>query len=161
MTRLEVMFFSMLLLVGSGCADRISEPEPIEVDYPAVITQGRGVIEVEVVSEPMRRARGLMFRSFLAEDRGMLFVFPVSAVETFWMKNTLIPLDMIWMDEGKSIIWIERDVPPCEVDPCPSYGPVDQETRFVLELSAGGADRYGLDTGQRLEFRNIDTSLAR
>lgn len=144
-----------------GCADRVSDPAPTPVDYPAVIAPDGSVIEVEVAADQMRRARGLMFRSELAENRGMIFIFPEPGVETFWMKNTIIPLDMIWLDEDLEVVWIERDVPPCDADPCPSHGSESIVSKFVLELAAGGAERYGIVKGSVLQLRNIDPSIAR
>lgn len=162
MQRAELIAVLAILAGPSfGCADRVSDPVPPPVDYPAVVAPDGSVIEVEVAGEPMRRARGLMYRSFLPDDRGMIFIFPEPGVETFWMKNTLIPLDMIWLDEDLEVVWIERDVPPCEADPCPSYGSESVVSKFVLELAAGGAQRYGIVRGSVLKLRNIDPSIAR
>jgi uncharacterized membrane protein (UPF0127 family) len=81
----------------------------------------------------------------------MLFVFEEEGQHHFWMKNTKIHLDMIWLDSGRRIIHIEWLVPPCVADPCPSYGP-DLPARFVLELKGGEAEVRGLRVGDRLEF---------
>jgi uncharacterized membrane protein (UPF0127 family) len=81
----------------------------------------------------------------------MLFVFDVEDYYSFWMKNTLIGLDMIWLDKGKRIVHIERDVPPCKTDPCPSYTP-KRPGSYVLELKAGSADRLNLKLFDKLEF---------
>jgi uncharacterized membrane protein (UPF0127 family) len=68
----------------------------------------------------------------------MLFVFSNEAPNrTFWMKNTLIPLDMIWLDKTYTIVHIETDVPPCTTPTCPSYGPSTQLSQYVIELNAG------------------------
>jgi hypothetical protein len=67
------------------------------------------------------------------------------------MKNTLIPLDMLWIDKDRRIVHIRRNVPPCKDDPCPSYGP-DRAGLYVLELAAGASDRFGLKLFDRLEF---------
>ena len=81
----------------------------------------------------------------------MLFVFERPDKYSFWMKNTLIPLDIIWMDSRKRIIHIQPRVPPCKQDPCPQYGPPG-ESLYVLEVNAGIADRFKLRTGMPLEF---------
>ena len=127
---------------------------------PVVVLPGGSKILVEVVSEDLTRAQGLMFRSSLGRDRGMLFLFPRTAVYPFWMKNTLIPLDIIWIDESGAIVHIARDVPPCKADPCPSYPP-KAAARFVLELAAGEAAARGLRDGDRLVFKGLENIVAR
>jgi len=76
----------------------------------------------------------------------MLFVFPQSRQQSFWMKDTLIPLDMIWLDYKRRIIYIERDVPPCQSDPCPTYRP-STEAMYVLEVNAGLAEAQRIQEG--------------
>ncbi len=96
-----------------------------------------------------------MFRESLPENHGMLFIFPVSEQHGFWMKNTFIPLDMLWLDENGVITDIQRDIQPCNSDPCPTYAP-DAPGLYVLELAAGEANRLGLEEGDHLELRNIE-----
>ena len=107
---------------------------------------------VEIVSKPAEMQRGLMFREFLPAEAGMLFVFPDSQPHSFWMKNTLIPLDMIWIDHSQNIVDIISHVPPCQADPCLSYTP-KASALYVLELNAGVAQRAGLIVGERVDFR--------
>jgi len=111
--------------------------------------------KVEIVQDDKSRSKGLMFRQSLDADQGMLFVFPKVALYSFWMKNTLIPLDMIWMDHSRRIVHIETDVPPCKEDPCPLYSPKG-EALYVLEVNAGQAEKLGLRTGQFADFRLVD-----
>jgi uncharacterized membrane protein (UPF0127 family) len=139
---------------GQATADVSSVPSQ------AVVLPGGSKIVVEVVSEPETRAQGLMFRSSLGSDRGMLFLFPETAAHSFWMKNTLIPLDIVWIDETGAIVDIARDVPPCKVDPCPSYPP-KAAARYVLELAAGQAAARGLGDGDRLVFEGLENIVAR
>jgi uncharacterized protein len=101
---------------------------------------------VELAQTPLERARGLMFRRFLADGAGMLFVFEVPGVNRFWMKNTLIPLDIVWIGEDKKIIHISEDTPPCAQDPCPSYGP-EALAGYVLEINAGQIKKIGARIG--------------
>lgn len=108
-------------------------------------------LQVEIARTPMERTRGLMFRTALPEDRGMLFIFEQPGKNKFWMKNTLIPLDILWMDDRKRIIHIEYQVPPCKLDPCPVYGP-SAENHYVLEVKAGVAHKRGLRIGMSLRF---------
>ena len=111
----------------------------------AQVQLGETMIDLEVTRTPQEQALGLMFRPSLADDRGMLFEFNPPRPVSFWMKNVVIPLDMIFVREGK-ILSIAPQVPPCSAEPCPTYGPqetVDQ----VIELRGGRAAELGLTPG--------------
>jgi uncharacterized protein len=160
----------MATFLAAGCSDgapgeaatagvtfsEAAQPAPLrrEVVFPNGSSVG-----VEVVADPATRAQGLMFRPALSDDRGMLFLFPEPGRHSFWMKNTLIPLDILWIDDRRAIVHIERDVPPCRADPCPSYGP-DRAASHVLELAAGQADARGLGVGDVLEYRGGIENIA-
>lgn len=104
---------------------------------------------VELATDAPSREHGLMMRTSLAPGHGMLFVFPHEGPQGFWMKNTLIPLDMVYFDNNRRLVSVQQNVPPCKADPCaiyPSTGPA----RYVLELAAGTAARIGLQTGDEL-----------
>ena len=108
-------------------------------------------LQAEVARSEEERMVGMMFRTELKSGAGMLFVFDRPTRQSFWMKNTLIPLDLVWLDErGRVVFWRER-VSPCRADPCPSYGTM-HAARFTLELKAGEIARRGLRSGQRLRF---------
>ncbi|MCX6815196.1 MAG: DUF192 domain-containing protein, partial [Candidatus Aenigmarchaeota archaeon] len=94
---------------------------------------------------------GLMDRNYLASDKGMLFVFANEGVYPFWMKNTLIPLDMIWLDSDHGVVFISRDTQPCKQDPCPTINP-GKNAKYVLEVNAGVSDRIGLKEGDKASF---------
>jgi len=117
-----------------------------------------GCFDVEVASNNEKRQRGLQFRTSLGENAGMLFVFNKSRKHSFWMKDTLIALDMIWMDYQRNIVHIEEDVMPCEEDPCPSYTP-DKNALYVLEINASIAKKLNLKVGDQAQFiLNLRTS---
>ncbi len=107
---------------------------------------------VELAVTQPERSQGLMHRESLPADAGMLFIFGAERPYSFWMKNTLIPLDIIWLDYSRRVIHIEPDVPPCKADPCPSYGP-EANALYVLELNAGKAREAGIKPGDTAEFR--------
>ena len=111
---------------------------------------GKSVAAELAVSEE-ERARGLMFREKILPDQGMLFVFEREDLHSFWMKNTLVELDMLWLDSERRVIHIEARVPPCREDPCPSYGP-ETPARYVLELRGGEAAANGIKAGDQLQF---------
>ena len=112
-----------------------------QIDYRL----GERTFRLEVALTQDQLYRGLMYRTHLPEGQGMLFPFAPPRTVSFWMKNTLIPLDMIFIRRGK-VVHIVHNVPPCKSDPCPGYSsvvPVDQ----VVELPAGTARGCGIDVG--------------
>ena len=119
-----------------------------------ISTPNGAVIQAEIADTREKRAKGLMYRESLPKDRGMLFTFAEPQLWTFWMKNTRIPLDIIWMDGKKRIVHIERNVPTCSRtdDGCPQYQPNDN-AMYVLELAAGVADALKLQRGSVLRFQ--------
>lgn len=113
-------------------------------------------IQLEVARSPEEQAIGLMYRTSLANNRGMLFQFNPPRPTQFWMKNTLIPLDMLFLRKGV-IQFISANVPPCTSDPCPVYGSPTIEIDQVIELRAGRARELGLKVGDTLSIRPLKT----
>jgi hypothetical protein len=112
-----------------------------------IISQtGKTTLTIEVVQTETERERGLMYRTKLDENSGMLFVFQQPDIKTFWMKNTLIPLDMIFIADDNKIIHIEKNVPPCKNDPCQVYSS-GKPVLYVLEVNGGFADRHTITEG--------------
>ena len=107
-------------------------------------------IQLEVAQTPQQQAIGLMFRESLADDRGMLFPFANERMARFWMKNVPIPLDMIFLN-GDRVVGIASDVPPCQAEPCPVYGP-DVLVDGVIELRGGRAEELALEVGDAIEI---------
>ena len=112
------------------------------------------VYRLELALTPEDQERGLMFRESLPPLSGMLFVFDAPAPHHFWMKNTMIPLDMIWMDEAGKIIFVSPDTPPCKADPCATYGP-DAPAKQVLEIAGGKAKAEGVSAGAVLKIEGV------
>ncbi len=108
-------------------------------------------ITAEVAISDEERQLGLMFREKLNPDQGMLFVFKDEDFQSFWMKNMKISLDILWLDKEKTIVHIERNVPPCKKPPCASYSS-KIPAMYVLEIQAGLADKKKLKLYDRLEF---------
>ncbi|MGI9169110.1 MAG: DUF192 domain-containing protein [Caulobacteraceae bacterium] len=118
---------------------------------PLEVATGRGVFhfKVEVADNDATRERGLMFRKAMAADRGMLFDFKTPRLVAFWMKNTLIPLDMLFIAKDGRIVSIARDATPLSEAPIPSGGAVVG----VLELRGGRAHEIGAQPGDRVRER--------
>ena len=105
---------------------------------------------VEVADTHDERARGLMFRDRLDAGTGMLFVHDAEQPLAYWMKNTRIPLDILYFDEDRKLVSVSRGVPPCSLgDRCPNY-PSRGAALYVLELNAGVATQIGVEPGDEL-----------
>jgi hypothetical protein len=138
-----------LLLGETTSVSLASDSRLIPVHTPSGIT-----IQAEIADTPQKRATGLMFRDHLKKDHGMLFFFNEPQAWSFWMKNTRISLDLIWLDAKKQVIHIERNVPICTRtdDSCPQYRSNSDEAMFVLEIAGGSVDGYKIEKGSKLQF---------
>ncbi len=160
--RISSLAAVVVLLAAFQCSPQKTAVPAKQPGTPApkiVLADGFPVI-VEVAADDDMRAQGLMFRDHLDENRGMIFLFAQPGDYAFWMKNTIIPLDMIWIDDAHRVVHVEHDVPPCKADPCPSYPPGVQ-ARSVLELAAGVAARHHIANGDQLRFEGLDHILPR
>ena len=117
---------------------------------PWVKLKGRH-IAVELAQDDATRMRGLMFREHMEANHGMLFVFERETPQAFWMKNTKIPLDMLFFDHDGKLVALHERVPPCNADPCPAY-PSKAPALYVLELNGGEAAKLGVKPGETLEI---------
>ncbi len=136
----------LLLPLALGVAACAAEPRVV------VHTAGGDVVvTVEVAATPERQSLGLMYRKELPEGAGMLFVFPEASEHTFWMKNTVLPLDMIFIGDDQRIVGIVRDAVPFTTSP----RTVGVPSRYVLEVNAGFSDRHGLQRGDRVTFERV------
>jgi uncharacterized membrane protein (UPF0127 family) len=113
------------------------------------IAVGTAHFQVEVARTLEERQRGLMFRTYLPENHGMLFIQPEVAPATFWMKNTYIPLDILYFDADGRLLETHADVPPCTTPKCPIYSSTEP-VKYILELNAGTASRLGFKPGDPL-----------
>ena len=115
---------------------------------PSVELGGKS-FAVEIAETQQKQALGLMFRDSMPADKGMLFIFPIESPRSFWMKNTRIPLDIMYFNADLILVSISADTPPCRVIRCPSY-PSIAPAKYVLELNAGTASGLGVGVGDRL-----------
>ncbi len=107
---------------------------------------------VEVAKTQAQREMGLMFRESLDQDKAMLFVFDQPGIYSFWMKNCLIPLDIIWLDENYKIVVISPNNPPCsKTGNCSSINP-NVSAKYVLEINAGLSNKINLKPGDHLSI---------
>jgi poly-gamma-glutamate synthesis protein (capsule biosynthesis protein) len=106
---------------------------------------------VEIADTAEERTKGLMYRENLAGNRGMLFIFSKEGLYSFWMKNTLIPLDIIWLNQNKEVVFMAKNSQPCGEKNCTGIKP-DKEAKYVLEINGGLSDKINLKIGDRLIF---------
>ncbi len=108
---------------------------------------------VELAKTNDEKSKGLMFREFLEDNQGMLFIYNLDGEYNFWMKNTLIPLDIIWINAEREIVHIEHKAQPCD-EQCEIIKP-EKNARFVLEINGGLAEKLGIKLGNKIDFYNI------
>lgn len=148
---LTVMFALAACCAPSAPADRASGPDAARPPARVVLESPSGrvsAVAVEVMRTAAEQARGLMFREKLGPDEGMLFVFPESGEHAFWMKNTLLALDMIFIDERREVVGIVERAVPLSTEP----RSVGRPSRFVLEVNGGFAAARGVKVGDRVRF---------
>ena len=114
-------------------------------------------VKVEIADTPDTRELGLMYRNHLDENAGMLFVFPSPSATHFWMKNTVVPLDMLFADANGKVIGIVANAQPYSEAMVGGF----DGTLYVLEVNAGYAAKHRIVVGDRLEFRGFSPHTAR
>ena len=135
---------------ATGMAATPTPPAGARVQLPS-----GSIYRVEVARSAEEMAQGLMYRESLAERTGMLFLFPYDDdSHKFWMKNTLIPLDIIWLDAAGKVLFISANTPPCKADPCPNYGP-DFAIASVLEIAGGLAEKEKVTVGSTIRLMDV------
>ena len=148
-----------LVIATAGAPPLLAKDAAPEVAVPtrsdtAILATANGTHQftVEIADDPVERARGLMYREEMARDHGMLFDFAREGEQAFWMKNTPLPLDIIFIRADGTVVSIAADTTPYSTESIPSEGPA----RFVLEVNAGVAADIGLAPGDRLLHRRVE-----
>jgi uncharacterized membrane protein (UPF0127 family) len=113
--------------------------------------------QVEIAATPEKREVGLMYRRELPLDYGMLFIFPGERINSFWMKNTPIPLDMIFISSERKIVGIVHETAPFSLE----GRSVSVPSQFVLEINGGLSRRYGFKAGDVVRFDNVTLESVR
>lgn len=146
--KLKFGFFFILVLVGLLVLTACSQSALKQV---CINTH---CFNVDLAKTPQAQEIGLMNRTHLDSDKGMLFVFDKEYPYGFWMKNTLVPLDILWIDSNKTIVYIQKDAEPCKVENCPTYIP-NKPAKYVLEINGDLSEEYGFKEGKPVIFNNI------
>lgn len=140
---------SLVLLALAACSRAALEPQVV-----VHAAAGDAIVSVELARTREAQARGLMYRTELAEGTGMLFVFDDETERAFWMSNTPIPLDILYIRGDSTIATIASNTTPYSEKKIPSRAPV----RYVLEVPGGWAGRHGVKTGDRITLPNLDVA---
>jgi uncharacterized protein len=164
MVRLDVRFGGILACVAllglgsyapAGCKSSVRlDPPPTAREAPTVAIDtgaAKHTFKVELALTAEEHARGLMYRRSLAPDAGMLFVFDGPRPQAFWMQNTFIPLDMVFIGEDRRIVGIVENAEPLTTMP----RRVEGDSQYVLEIGGGLAARLGIRAGQRVELPKL------
>jgi uncharacterized membrane protein (UPF0127 family) len=145
----------LVLIIVHPLAAQYARPRALAV-FPGDVR-----LSLEVAADERTRQRGLMYRKAMAPTEGMIFIFEEKGYYPFWMKNTLISLDLFWLDERGTIVSIQHAVPPCgnvsELDSnCPMWDPTPGTTAlYVIETVAGFAKQHGLEVGQQVKLSGL------
>lgn len=154
---LIVLFVIVVIVLNTGSSKPPAPVKDIPFREDATLSFIRDgdlldTITIEIVEKPAEIQRGLMFRESMREDRGMLFIFPQSKVQSFWMRNTHIPLDIIFINGAREILKIARHTKPLTDTPIVCERPA----KYVLEVNAGFAEEYDIQPGDRISWELTD-----
>ncbi len=105
---------------------------------------------IEVASTKEERIQGLKNREKISENQGLLFILPEERESSFWMKNVAIPLDIIWVNKDKEVVFVKENAQPCQED-CPKISP-GKRAKYVLEVKGGMCQKKGIEIGSKLQF---------
>src|SRR5262245_38418449 len=147
----------LVALMGACASRRATTQPPATQETPMVIVRPKGGpeqrVKVELARTEAETRRGLMYREKLAPDAGMLFLFPVEKHQAFWMKNTFIPLDIIFITHEKKVLGVAENCAPMTERPLRE---VPGDSQYVLEVVGGWARAHRVGAGADVEFVNVD-----
>ncbi|WP_299339451.1 DUF192 domain-containing protein [uncultured Psychroserpens sp.] len=155
----SVLCFGIVFLNILSCKDeqKSSTVKQVKIEFKkegvlqlkkAVTDSLLASLDIEIADDEYQTQTGLMYRSSMKMNQGMLFIFPNSDFRSFYMKNTEIALDIIYLTEDKTVVSIQKNAKPFDKTSLPSEGPA----KYVLEVNAGLSDQWTLDKGDRVEF---------
>lgn len=155
--KLKILLFglTMIFMISCGEDEKETVVETPEISFKKegelqLIKNGDVVknLDIEIADSPYEWETGLMYREHLGENQGMLFIYPNEAPRSFYMKNTYIPLDIIFYSRDSTLIHIHENAVPRDESLIPSNGPA----QFILEVNAGKAQEWNMETGDKIDF---------
>jgi len=155
--KFHIIIATVSVMLFSSCKNEKKELKPVEVSFKkegeltlykstsdSILTQ----LDIEIADTDYDVQTGLMYRNSMKDNRGMLFVFPTMRERFFYMKNTRIPLDLIYLDDKKNIVSFQENAQPFNEAQLPSRVPA----QYVLEVNAGLAEKWLLEIGDHMEY---------
>jgi uncharacterized membrane protein (UPF0127 family) len=136
---------------SAGVVDEETHATPVPPVLPKVILPDGFEVTIELAITPEELAQGLMYRPSLPTERGMLLIFAEERLPAIWMMNTLVALDIVYLDHTGTVVDVIPNAQPCPAEPCPRYVP-KQSAEAVLELAAGAAAAHSVVDGATLRF---------
>ncbi len=143
---LFLLLMSLMLISGALLFNSPGQTQVINVKFPS-----GAILKAEVADTPEKLLFGLAFRPSLPAGEAMLYIYGESGPHRIWTKEFQFPVDIIWVDESKFVVHVERNVPPCSDDPCPRYGPPN-DARYILDANAGVIEQANIAVGNQLKF---------
>jgi len=146
-TVLTILIITGLALACAGCTvkiENLTQNKTLPATYR--VTVGNTTVYAEAANTPAKWEIGLMNRTYLNEDAGMLFIFPIQIQQSLWMKNMRIPLDIVFITADNHVLEIYASVPPCTSDPCPLYTS-SAPVKYALEVNSGFCARHSIASG--------------
>lgn len=152
LTRRKVLyiFFALLFLLVVSNFFRAVQPQGSFLSF-----SGGHRIYLEIADTPEERMLGLFLMETLPEDRGMLFIFEEEEPLQVWTRHYSFPVDLLWLDRGFEVVHLEKDVPPCQEDPCPLYTPSNERARYAVQIAAGQIEAQGTRKGETLSVYRL------
>jgi hypothetical protein len=152
-----ILFFSLLLFINCKNEKKDTSNDKIEVSFTkeGILNLKKSntdsiikTLDIEFAEDEYETQTGLMYRTKLGTNQGMLFIFPNTQMRSFYMKNTKIPLDIIYIDEELHIVSFQKNAKPFDETSLPSEAPA----KYVLEINAGLSDEWQLEIGDKIDF---------
>lgn len=157
-----IVVFSVLTACNGDGEEPVTPPKKITDGQPKFVKEGELAfldaqnnpiinIDIEIAESPAEQQQGLMYRSFMRNDNGMLFIFERDEPRAFWMHNTIIPLDIIYVNSKMEIVSIAQDTQPYSDESIRSTGPA----MYVIEVNSGFSVQYGLKPGVKVQYTKM------
>jgi hypothetical protein len=159
--RTNYLTFYLLSTLLFSCGDqpKASKIETSEIEFKKegelyLLKSGDSIkkLDIEIAENQYERETGLMYRQSMEETQGMLFIYPEEALRSFYMKNTYIPLDIIFYSKDSSVVSFKENAQPLDETSLPSNKPA----KFILELNAGKVKEWNIEVGDKIDFKRLD-----
>ncbi len=151
---LNYFYVFCLFFIMTSCVSANNDELYIESYSDTKLMINDYTFNTEIASTKEQKAKGMMFRPNIKENQAMLFAYESPRKMYFWMKNMLIPLDILFFDKNKKLVEIKKNVPPCLTSDCPTYPTQLNNSQFVLEIKSGLADSLNIKVGDHFLQKN-------